>query len=520
MARIYQAGEVQTTGQIVPQLFVTIQQPSQVALNGVSTQRIGIVGTASWGPINTAIAASDISDCKAAFGAKQAKITDIGTAVSIAQTQGANSFRLIRVTDGTDTAAQGVLGGVSITAKYTGTAGNALKVTLTQQGTSSTYTLVTSHATLGSLVYTGTTWNEIQAAVLADGNATVVLSLSEAASGAVTQGGEPVTLNGYVVTLGSVSLMPGSVTLSGGTDGGTPTAAQFIGADDTDARTGMYALRNQGCALGFIHGLSDVTTASTQAVFGLGEGVYMIATGPSGDTIANAIAMSSGAGYASYGLKMMHGDWLYYTDDTNGTMLVPSQAFVAGRLATLAPSESGLNKQIYGIVGSQKAGLVSSGSSRTYSSEELTQLFEAGIDVVCNPAPGGSYWALRGGYNSSLNDLEDDDSYTRLTNYIAESLADGMGAYIGEPINSTLFGDVRASILGLLSDMRGAGYLDNTGTTVPYTVVCDSTNNPASRTALGYLQADVQVQYQGIVKFFYINLQGGAGVTITVASNG
>lgn len=497
MTRIYQSGEVQTTGQIVPQLFVTIQTPSQVTLNGVSTQRIGIVGTASWGPVNTATTVGGISDYHAAFGGKQARSTDIGTAVSIAQEQGASDFRCVRVTDGTDAAATGTMTGVTLTAACTGTAGNALTVAVSQNGNTTKWTLTTSHAVLGSRSYTATSWATLQAAIVADSAALVVVTL----------------------TATPPALSAASVTLSGGTDGGAPTTTQFIGNDDTDARTGMYALRNQGCAIGLIHGLTDISSASTQGTFGKGEGVYMIATGPAGDTIANAVSLSASAGYASYGLKMMHGDWLYYDDSTNGTVLVPSQAFVAGKLATIAPSNSSLNKQLSGVIGSQKAGLVSSGSSQTYSSAELTELFEAGIDVVCNPAPGGSYWAVRGGYNSSQDSQIYGDEYTRLTNYLGESFADGMGEYVGLPINGTLFSDVRASLLGLLSDMRSSGYLDNTGETVPYTVVCDSTNNPTSRTALGYLQADVQVQYMGIVRFFYVNLQAGAGVTITVGNS-
>ncbi|WP_099347943.1 phage tail sheath protein [Acetobacter aceti] len=497
MTLIYQAGQVQQTGQIVPQLFVSIQQPSQVALNGVSTQRIGIIGTASWGPVNTPVALSDIAGYRSSFGEKQDGDADMGVAVSVAQLQGANDFRCVRVTDGTDVAATGTLSGVTFTAVYTGTTGNALTVSLSQIGTSSNWQLTTSHAVLGSRAYSGANWSSLQAEVSADGSAFIAVTLPAVAP----------------------ALATGTVTLSGGTNGGAQTSVQFVGSDDSDARTGMYALRNQGCAIGFIHGLTDTTLAGVIGTFGMSEGIYMIASGPSGDTISNAIALSASVGYKSYGLKMMFGDWLYYDDDTLDTVLISPQSFVAGRLATLAPSESSLNKQIAGIDGSQKAGLVSTGSSKTYSSAELTELFTAGIDVVCNPVPGGSYWAVRGGYNTSLNTQTWGDEYTRLTNYIAESLAGGMGAYIGEPINGTLFGDVRASILGLLSDMRGAGYLDNTGTTVPYTVVCDTSNNPQSRTAIGYLQADVQVEYMGINRFFNINLQGGAGVSVTV-SNG
>ncbi|MBO1361777.1 phage tail protein [Acetobacter sacchari] len=497
MALIYQSGAFSTSGQIVPNLAVQIVQDSQVSLNGVTYSRIGIVGTATWGAKNSATTAGGLDDYLAAFGPKVASSTDAGTALSICVLQGASDFRIVRVSDGTDTAATGTIGTVTATAIYTGTAGNSIKLTLALYGASTTtYQLTVSHSVLGTRTYVGTTWTAIAAAVTADTSALIVLTV-------------PTTVP---------TLAAATVTLSGGADGGTPTTEQFIG-EDSDPRTGMYALRNQSCAIGMLAGLDDVTSYTTQAAFGIGEGVYMIATGPSGDTITNAVATSASGGYASYGLKVMFGDWLWWDDSTNGLMLVPAQAYVAGLLSQQSPEESGLNKQIYGVAGSQKAGLVSSGATQTYSTAELSSLFTAGFDVVTNPIPRGAIWGCRGGYNSSQNDLIYGDEYTRLTNYIAETLATGMGPYVGEPINSTLFGNVRASILGLLSTMRSAGMLDNTGTTVPYTVICDTSNNPTAQTALGYLVCAVSVQYMGINRFFIINLEGGAGVSVTVSSS-
>ena len=278
----------------------------------------------------------------------------------------------------------------------------------------------------------------------------------------------------------------------------------------------MYALRGQGCALGLLHGISDSTSWTTQAAFGLEEGVYMIATGPAGDTIASAAAQKAAAGVDSYAIKLMLGDWLWWDDDANGDMLVPPQAFAAGILGGLSPEQSSLNKPLSGVIGSQKAGLVSSGMAATYSTAELSALFGAGIDVICNPAPGGAYWAVRGGINTSSDADTADDTYTRLTNYIAETINAGMGAFVGEVISPTLFGDIRAVLLGTLSGMAGSGILaDSTS----YAVVCDSTNNPQSRTALGYVRADVQVRYQGINRFFIVNLQGGASVTVATGTS-
>ncbi|MFT8335404.1 MAG: phage tail protein [Acetobacter orientalis] len=494
MPTIYQAGDLNTNSLVVPNLYTQVQKPATLALNGVSSGRIGLVGTAGWGPLNTAVIVGSMGDCLAAFGTKQPLATDIGTAVNIAILNGASDFRCVRVSDGTDTAATGTLAGVTLTARYTGSAGNAITATLTQGAIITTkYTLTTSHAVLGSRSYTGTAWADIAKAVAADTSALVVATVPDTAP----------------------ALAAATVTLSSGTDGTAPKAEQFIGTDGT-TRTGMYALRNQKCALGVLHGLTDNTTWTVQKAFGLQEGLYMICAGPSGDTITNAVSMKAAAGLDSYGVKLMFGDWLWWDDDTNGVMLVSPQAFVAGRFGGLSPEQSSLNKQLEGVIGSQKAGLVSSGTAQTYSDAELGALFENGIDVICNPAPGGSYWAVRGGINTSSSDTTNDDTYPRLTNYIANTINSGMGAFVGYVINATLFGDIRATLLGTLSNMVTAGILENTAS---YTVVCDASNNPQARTDLGYVQADVKVRYQGINRFFIVNLQGGSSVVIVQAAS-
>jgi cold shock CspA family protein len=48
-----------------------------------------------------------------------------------------------------------------------------------------------------------------------------------------------------------------------------------------------------------------------------------------------------------------------------------------------------------------------------------------------------------------------------------------------------------------------------------FSVICDASNNPASRTGLGYVQADIQVQYQAINEIFLINLEGGQTVSVS-----
>lgn len=277
----------------------------------------------------------------------------------------------------------------------------------------------------------------------------------------------------------------------------------------------MYALRGQQCGIALLSDCDDAATWTVQTQFGLQEGAYMILTTPAGDTIANAVATKGQAGLDSYAAKLMFGDWLWWADQVNLTIrLVSPQGFAAGRLANLSPEQSSLNKPIYGIIASQRTGTPGSAQSAAYSAADLGALLAAGIDVICNPQPGGSYWGVRGGLNTSSNAAVNSDNYTRLTNYIAETLAAGMGQYVGRVINADLFRRIRATQLSFLNNMLGQGLLGSTDGSLPFSVICDTTNNPSSRTSLGYVQSDAQIQYQAINERFIVNVEGGQTVQV------
>ena len=305
---------------------------------------------------------------------------------------------------------------------------------------------------------------------------------------------------------------------SGGTQGSDGasgvTAMQLVGVDVLP-RLGMYALRGQGCSIGVLADADDPTQYTVQAEFGLSEGLYMVLTGPAGDTITNAVNVKAQAGLDSYACKLMFGDWIWWNDQVNQVLRVVSpQGFVAGRLANLSPEQSSLNKQLYGVVGSQKSGTPGSGQSTSYSSAELGVLLQAGIDVIANPQPAGSFWGVRGGHNSSSNAATNGDNYTRLTNYIAATLAAGMGQYVGQVITAGLFRRIRATQLSFLQNMLSQGLLGSTDGSLPFSVICDTSNNPPSRTGLGYVQSDAQIQYQAINEKFIVNVEGGQTVQV------
>jgi phage tail sheath protein FI len=423
----------------------------------------------------------------------------------------------VRVTDGTDAAATsaGVTSCITFTALYTGTLGNSIVVTLAAGQLAGTW-----NATVGIPGYPA----EFYPGISGSGNAFWV-NLAAAINNGVANVRGPsnivVAAAGAGTTAASALTMPA---FTGGLDGASGVAAAtLVGTDSSTggARVGSYALRSQGVS---ILDICDMSTASQfSAVDGLAqsEAMYAIQVLPLSTSISAAVTAVQGVGLNSYTSKVLHGDWIYWNDPVNGLLrLVSPQAFAAGKLAALTPNQSSANKALIGVVGSQKTGIAGTGQLQSYSSADLSTLFAAGIDVITNPGAGGlSIWTVRGGLNSSANASINGDNYTRMTNYIASTLNAGMGVYEGQPITPTLLSNIRTTVLAYLAGLLTQGLLSPNGDgSVPYGVVCNATNNPQARTALGYTQCDVQVTYQGINRFMLVNLQGGTTV-VTIQSN-
>jgi phage tail sheath protein FI len=496
---IFQQGTLNTTALVVPDLYVQIVPPQNLVLNGVPTNLIGVVGTAKWGPVNQPVIVGTMADYAQNFGPITARKYDMGTSVATAVQQGATNFRCVRVSDGTDVAASYAVGlanstfAVLFSALYTGSLGNAVTLTLSQSSMSGSWQLVVALPGLVPEVYKN---------IPAPSPAVFWQNLVNAVNQGLGALRGPSQL--VVATLGTATgTTPaafGPQDLAGGTDGAAGvTTATEVGVD-TLPRTGMYALRSQGCGI---------------CVLVDSEGVYMILTGPNGQAITEAVTTKQGAGLDSYAAKLMFGDWIYWNDQANAvTRLVSPQGFVAGRLGNLSPEQSSLNQPLYSIVGSQMSGAPNSGQVSTYSDAELQVLFENGIDVISNPQPGGAYWGVRCGHNTSSNPAIDGDNYTRLTNYIASTLAAGMGQFVGQVINSSLFQQIRATQLSFLQNLFAQGVLGSLDGSTPYSVICDTSNNPQSMTELGFVTSNAQVQYQSINEKFIVNVEGGQTVVV------
>lgn len=512
MSQIVQAGQLNATALVVPDVYVQILAPSVATLNGVPTNVLGYVGVASWGPVNASITIGSAGDVLSKLGPITNRSSDLATACSVAIQQGANNMRAVRVSDGTDSAATLVMKdtagapevGVTFTAKYTGVLGNLIQAAITGGSAASTHRLTLQMPGASPEVYdniagTGEAlWQNIVAAVNLGNSA--VRGPSQFVSAAVgTSTSAPATA---------------VVTGSGGTDGSAAiTTAKLIGVDGSlGTRTGMYALRGTGTSVASVVDCFDDTSWTSQVAFGLSEGVYMITAGAAGQNPADAVNAKATAGIDSYAIKVLLGDWCVWSDNANGVQRLLSPAtFYAGLLANTAPQNSGLNRQVFGIVATQ-----SSLNSQVYSSTDLQQLVQGGIDVITNPCPGGTYFGPRIGHNSSSNPAIQGDNYTRMTNYLASTLAAGMGRFIGQNQSTDKTDPTRAgakaTIDSFLVAMIGTGPSDRQIDS--FSTILDLTNNSPSRIGQGYMQCDVTARYLSVVEKFIINLSGGQTVDV------
>lgn len=497
---VTQQGQINTTALIVPDLYVQIVPPTVSLLNGVPSNILGVVGTAQWGPVNSPVPFSSMADYSRAFGAIQNRKYDMGTIVATAVQQGANNFRGVRVTDGTDAAATATVqtNCLTLTAKYTGSLGNSLQATFSAGSAANTSRVTIALPGQAPEVFDN---------IAGSGNTLWVNMAAAINNGQSASRGK----SDWMVAsagAGTTALSPATVTLSGGTDGATTITASVLLGTDTGSRTGMYALRNTGTSIAVLADCDDSTSWATQVTYGLSEGTYMVGVGPANDTPSNAASTKTTAGIDSYAFKLLLGDWIYWLDTVNNlTRVVSPQGFVAGLMSNQSPEQSPLNKQVFGVVATQR-----SIQNRTYSAAELQILGQAGIDAITNPVPGGSYFGVRFGHNTSSNPVTNGDNYTRMTNYIAYTLNAGMGKYVGK-LQSQRSDDptrtqAKATVDAFLSGMRQQNQIDD------FQTICDLTNNQPSRIALGYMQMDAKVRYLSVVEKFLINVEGGQSVQV------
>ncbi|WP_217548815.1 phage tail protein [Pantoea sp. GbtcB22] len=513
---IYQSGSLNTTALTAPDLYVQVVAPKTRYINGVATDGLGIVGIGSWGPVNSAFLIGSDTDQALYLGSPQIRKYDLSTAVSISLQLGATNLNCVRVTDGTDVAASIPLKdvastpatGMTLTAIYTGTRGNSIQAAITAGTAVNSYKLTINLPGQSAEVFdniTGTgaaLWQNMVNAV--NNGQTSVRSASQLS----------------IATIGTGTALPNvasTYTMTGGTDGAaTITDTTLLGTDGTSTtRKGMYALRGTNSQVINLVDLTDTTSWATMATFASAEGSFAISQGSAGTTYSALSTLLNTSGVDDWHFKAMVGDWPYWKDTVNGVnrMIAPA-TFEAANIASRSPHISTLNKRISTVIATQRQL-----ANQPYSIAEIGAINSARLDVITNPCPGGNYFGMRSGRNTSSVQSQNDDTYTRMTNYLSLTIAASFGDVVGQNQTTELRRETKSTIEAFLSNVEDQGMIGDPNGGPAFSVKLDATNNPDSRVALGYMQADVQVKYLNVVRYFLVNLEGGGSVSISVSNN-
>ena len=323
-----------------------------------------------------------------------------------------------------------------------------------------------------------------------------------------------------IATLGTSPNAPNltaTYTLSGGSDGTAGvTDNTLVGADGL-VRSGMYALRKSGAQVGNLIDCQSSDTWSAQLALGLQEGIYFHGANPPGTSITDSASALASSGVDGYGFMCLVGDWAYYNDTVNGVQRMLSPAtFTSALQAATSPEQSILNAPIAGVLATQ-----SSLQNLTYSDTEIAQCSTSRLDVLTLGAPAGSIFACRTGQNASSDSATNGDNYTRMTNYIAFTIASAFGYVPGKVQTINLRRNVKGAMDAFFANLQANNMIGNVNnpTQPGWSVQLNAANNPFSQVALGYMTATVMVTYLSIVRYFLCQITGGQTVTVTPVSN-
>jgi len=542
---IYSAGDLNTSALTAPDLYVQVIPPRARYINGVPTDGLGLVGVADWGPVNSAFRINSDNDMAFYLGPPKDQKYDLATAAAISLQLGASNLNCVRVTNGKDKAASGRLfkkdgkQALLLTAIYSGTRGNQIVAGINSGTAVNSKKLTISLPGISAEVFDNiqgegdALWEAMAHAVnhgqmnIRGPSQLVRASLGTAPVATVSEADNQDTDNNSKKEKTADVVKP--VQLTGGTDGiedatssdkNNPSVAvsekTLLGSDGTvSIRTGMYALRGSGSQ---VINLIDVTTSDcwpAMASFALSEGAYAISQGSaSTDSKALSEALNK-SGVDDWHLKLIVGDWPYWKDTSNGInrMIAPA-TFEAANIAARAPHISTLNKRIPGIIATERQL-----AGRSYSVAEIGAINSARLDVITNPCPGGNYFGMRSGRNTSSNPTQNDDTYTRMTNFLSLTIAKSFGDVIGQNHTADLRRETKSTLESFLSDLESLKMIGDPNSGPAFAVRLDASNNPDDRIALGYMTADVQVKYLNVVRYFLVNLEGGGSVSISVSDS-
>lgn len=219
MANVFLDGQQNLAALSVPGVYGDIILPSPF-IAGTPTNIMGLVGVASWGPVNSIIPASAVVDGALQMGPPQIRKYDIMSHIAAAtQVGSAIGFKCVRVTDGTDVAASIAVGtgGTFATGTATFSANPAVNDTLTLNGVVYTFTALNIGGTLAQTLQT------LLTTIQDSGNASLTVASYSVTGGNtfnITYNTAGTGGNAYTLAKSSTAITLSGATLTGGSGSG------------------------------------------------------------------------------------------------------------------------------------------------------------------------------------------------------------------------------------------------------------------------------------------------------------
>lgn len=417
----------------------------------------------------------------------------------------------------TPTAGTAVAGG-TLNALWTGILGNSIKMSILP-GTSSGFVnvLLTAWAGKAQEFYMGlpnnsTFWARL-AAVLS-GGAGPTTPASNLARFVPAGSGSP-----------QAPQMLSAIPLSGGLDGRSGvTSADLIGSPTGGANgqgSGLYALLP---AKPFIQqawcvGLTDLTVAPSLQTFAQQYGVMVVMAQDINTDVTTAVSNLNQYGIDNYEVTCVI-DWPKMFDPVNNVArYVAPQGPLGGLMAALAPQNSPLNKQLQGVISTARLDTVG-----PYDDADIGLANTNGVALISNPIPAGPQFGFVTAVNTSLNNIGTAPiEYTRMTNFLQQSIGAQLGIYLGlnqsqqpvDPVRSS----IKSTLNSFLASLEGSGINQQLDA---HLVLCEfqASGDPApgynTPTTIGQHICSVFVAatYLSSIWYLIFTLQGGTTVSV------
>lgn len=194
------AGQLNLRGLVNPGAYVINNLPTPNA-PAIPTNIEGLVGVASWGPVDSVMTGS-VNNFTSIIGTPMLRNADIANHVSAASQMGANTdFRFVRVTDGTDTAAQATIQSTcgQATARYTGVLGNNITIVFQTTGAVGAFAAIVS-GTTGTPERFDNIFNALQSVTVTPGTGYTSVPVAQVTAPQIA-GGKAATVQPTLVSL-------------------------------------------------------------------------------------------------------------------------------------------------------------------------------------------------------------------------------------------------------------------------------------------------------------------------------